>query len=86
MMESRVLALAGMAQALKQVRRIAETGQADAAVLSTALDSVFRIDATSPAEVYGGRRALVEVEGLEALTRYSQRIGRVERREIQISS
>ena len=38
------------------------------------------------AEVYGGRRALVEVEGLEALTRYSQRIGRVERREIQISS
>ncbi|VXB27657.1 High frequency lysogenization protein HflD homolog [Luteimonas sp. 9C] len=59
MMEQRVLALAGMAQALKQVRRIAETGQADAAVLSTALDSVFRIDATSPADVYGGRDAVV---------------------------
>jgi len=58
-MEHRVLALAGMAQALKQVRRIAETGQADAAVLSTALDSVFRIDATSPADVYGGRDAVV---------------------------
>ncbi|MFL6586142.1 MAG: high frequency lysogenization protein HflD [Luteimonas sp.] len=58
-MEQRVLALAGMAQALKQVRRIAETGQADAAVLSTALDSVFRIDATSPADVYGGRDAVV---------------------------
>lgn len=54
-----MLALAGMAQALKQVRRIAETGQADAAVLSTALDSVFRIDAESPAEVYGGRDAVV---------------------------
>ena len=59
MMEARVLALAGLAQALKQVRRIAETGQADAAVLSTALDSVFRIDADSPAAVYGGREAVV---------------------------
>lgn len=59
MMEHRVLALAGMAQALKQVRRIAETGQADAAVLSTALDSVFRIDAASPVDVYGGRDAVV---------------------------
>ncbi|ATD67699.1 MULTISPECIES: high frequency lysogenization protein HflD [Luteimonas] len=58
-MEQRVLALAGMAQALKQVRRIAETGQADAAVLSTALDSVFRIDAESPEAVYGGRDAVV---------------------------
>ena len=53
MMHERVLALAGLAQALKQVRRIADTGQADAAVLSTALDSVFRIDAESPESVYG---------------------------------
>ena len=37
------------------------------------------------AEVYGARRALVEVEGLDAFTRYSQRIGRIERREIQLS-
>ncbi|MGJ7900857.1 high frequency lysogenization protein HflD [Lysobacter sp. 1R34A] len=50
----RVLALAGLAQALGQVRRIADTGQANAAVLDTALDSVFRIDASSPAAVYGG--------------------------------
>ena len=54
MMQERVLALAGLVQALKQVRRIAETGQADASVLSTALDSVFRIDAESPEAVYGG--------------------------------
>src|SRR5690606_10159527 len=59
MMQHRMLALAGMAQALKQVRRIAETGQADATVLSTAVDSVFRIDADSPADVYGGRDAVV---------------------------
>lgn len=37
------------------------------------------------AEVYGARRAQVEVEGLDALTRYSQRAGRTERREIQTS-
>lgn len=53
MMHERVLALAGLVQGLKQVRRIAETGQADASVLATALDSVFRIDAESPAAVYG---------------------------------
>lgn len=58
MMHERVLALAGLAQALKQVRRIAETGQADAAVLSSALDSVFRLDAPSAEAVYGGVQAL----------------------------
>lgn len=53
MMHERILALAGLVQALKQVRRIADTGQADATVLSTALDSVFRIDADSAESVYG---------------------------------
>ena len=56
MMDDRVLALAGLAQALRQVRRIAETGQADAAVLVTSLDSVFRIDAATLEDVYGGAR------------------------------
>ena len=56
MMDDRVLALAGLAQALRQVRRIAETGQADAAVLATSLDSVFRIDAATPEDIYGGAR------------------------------
>lgn len=54
----RVLALAGLVQALAQVRRIADTGQANAAVLGAALDSVFRIDAESPEAVYGGRESL----------------------------
>ena len=49
----RVLALAGVLQALSQVRRIADTGQSDAAVVQTALDSVFRIDADTPEAVYG---------------------------------
>lgn len=53
-MSDRVLALAGLLQALAQVRRIADTGQAHAEVLTTALDSVFRIDASDTSEVYGG--------------------------------
>lgn len=50
----RALALAGLVQALSQVRRIAETGQANAAMLATAVDSVFRFEPESAAAVYGG--------------------------------
>jgi high frequency lysogenization protein len=57
-MEQRVLALAGLLQALKQVRQIADTGQADAGVVATAIDSVFRIDAESPLAIYGSASAL----------------------------
>lgn len=67
-LSDRVLALAGVAQALAQVRRIAETGAADAAVLETAMDSVFRIDAESPAAVFGGAHALAP--GLKLLRAY----------------
>ncbi len=56
--DHRVLALAGMLQALAQVRRIAESGQSDAAAAQTALDSVFRIDADSPEAVYAGAHSL----------------------------
>lgn len=49
----RVLALAGLAQALHQVRRIAETGQSEASAVQAVLDSVFRVDAASPRAVYG---------------------------------
>lgn len=66
--DDRVLALAGLLQALAQVRRIADTGQSDAGVLATAMDSVFRIDAESPADVYGGVEALRP--GLQLLRGY----------------
>ena len=66
--EERVFALAGLAQALRQVRQIAETGQADSAVLATAVDSVFRLDADTPVEVYGDERALRP--GLQLLLDY----------------
>jgi high frequency lysogenization protein len=67
-LSDRVLALAGVAQALSQVRRIAETGAADASVLATAMDSVFRIDAESPAAVFGGAGAAAP--GLRLLRAY----------------
>ncbi len=54
----RVLALAGLVQALHQVRRIAETGQAEDAAVRTAVDSVFRIEAASPQAVYGSAAEL----------------------------
>ncbi|WP_460761880.1 lysogenization protein HflD [Lysobacter fragariae] len=57
-MTDRVLALAGLAQALAQVRRIADTGQAHADVMGTALDSIFRIDAGTAEQVYGGTNSL----------------------------
>jgi high frequency lysogenization protein len=53
-LSERVLALAGVVQALAQVRRIADTGQSEASVVQTALDSIFRIDADTPEAVYGG--------------------------------
>ena len=52
--DDRVLALAGLLQALAQVRRAADTGQSEAAQVQSALDSVFRIDATSTEAVYDG--------------------------------
>lgn len=51
--DDRVLALAGLVQALAQVRRIADTGQSENGQVQAALDSVFRIDAASAEAVYG---------------------------------
>ncbi len=75
-MTERVLALAGLVQALQQVRQIAETGQADSALLGTALDSVFRIDAASPEAVYGGVAGLEP--GLRLLRDYFGNAGKDE--------
>lgn len=64
----RVLALAGLAQALAQVRRIAEHGQSDPSAAKAVLDSVFRIDAPSAEAVYDGGSALAP--GLRLLRDY----------------
>lgn len=90
-MRSRILALAGMLQALKLVRQIADTGHADAAAERIALDSVFRIDADSVDAVYGGAHALrtglalfrdylIDRSGDEALPKLGMAILQIERR------
>ncbi|MFN7137401.1 MAG: high frequency lysogenization protein HflD [Thermomonas sp.] len=56
--QDRVLALAGLLQALAQVRRIADTGQSDQVQVQTALESVFRIDARDTESVFGSAREL----------------------------
>ena len=75
-LRERVIALAGLAQALQQVRRIADTGQSENGVLETALDSVFRIDAASPELVYGDTSAVRA--GLRLLRDYLANQGRDE--------
>lgn len=54
MREARVIALAGVLQASRLVRDVATTGRADAASVRSSLDSVFRFDADSAADVFGG--------------------------------
>ena len=54
MREGRVIALSGLFQALALVRAIAQRGGCDAQAMRQSLASVFRIDADSPADVYGG--------------------------------
>ncbi|RZA25200.1 MAG: lysogenization regulator HflD [Lysobacteraceae bacterium] len=90
-LSERVLALAGVVQALAQVRRIAETGQSDAAAVQTMLDSVFRVDAETPQAVYGNARDLApglrllrdyfnKENGDEALPRLALSVLQLERR------
>ncbi|MBS0571251.1 MAG: high frequency lysogenization protein HflD [Proteobacteria bacterium] len=54
MREGRVIALAGLFQALALVRAIAQRGSCDAQTARASLASVLRIDADSPADVYAG--------------------------------
>jgi high frequency lysogenization protein len=54
MREGRVIALAGLFQALALVRAVATRGSCDAQSMRQSIASVFRIDADSPADVYAG--------------------------------
>jgi high frequency lysogenization protein len=54
MREGRVIALAGVMQALALVRQIAARGSCDASMMRASLASTLRIDADSPEAVYGG--------------------------------
>ena len=65
MREERVIALAGLVQAVALVRAIAMRGGVDAFAMRPSLSSIFKIDADSPADVYGGLPNLRH--GLETL-------------------
>jgi high frequency lysogenization protein len=54
MRESRVIALAGVLQACRLVVDLAMRGRADASAAQSSLASVFRIDANTAADVFGG--------------------------------
>lgn len=64
---SRVLALAGVFQALALVRNIARTGDCEVEPLEASLASIFKLEAATTADVFGGNqgvryglRALIE--------------------------
>jgi len=52
--EGRVIALAGLFQAISLVRTLAQRGSCDGSAMRACLASVLRIDAESPAAVYAG--------------------------------
>ncbi|TZF91295.1 high frequency lysogenization protein HflD [Cognatilysobacter lacus] len=87
----RVVALAGLLQALAQVRRVADTGEANEAILATCIGSLFRFDARTTADVYGGlenvrpgllllRDYLAGANRDEALARIALSVMQLERR------
>jgi len=52
-MKDRVIALAGLMQALHQVQGMANNGHFETQPLSVCMDSLFRFDAETPEEVFG---------------------------------
>jgi high frequency lysogenization protein len=72
-MKQRVLALAGLLQAVKLVQRVANDAEPDLTGLEASLASVFRIDADSVESVYGS--AALMRPGLEALIAHFETSG-----------
>ena len=90
-MKDRVLALAGLLQAIKLVQQMANNGQAETAPLATCIDSLFRFDADSTEAIYGGaaalepglRRVIAQLDGSDrdtAQTRIAMNVLHLERR------
>lgn len=90
-MKDRVLALAGLLQAIKLVQQMANNGQAETRPLAACISSLFRFDADSTEAVYGGadqlqsglRRLIAQVEGGDrdtGQTRIAMNVLHLERR------
>jgi len=67
MREARVIALAGVVQACQLVHETATRGRAGQAAMEASIASIFRVDADSAADVYGGLPGVRA--GLETLLR-----------------
>ncbi|KFN44501.1 high frequency lysogenization protein HflD [Arenimonas oryziterrae] len=90
-MKDRVLALAGLLQAIKLVQQMANNGQSETQPLATCIDSLFRFDAESTEAVYGSaqelesglRRLIAQLDGGDrdaAQTRMAMNVMGLERR------
>ena len=90
-MKDRVLALAGLLQSIRLVQQMANNGEAESRALAAVVDSLFRFDAGSTEEVYGGagalapglRRVVAQLDGSDrdaTQTRMAMNVLHLERR------
>lgn len=90
-MKDRVIALAGLLQAIRLVQQMANNGQSETQPLATCIDSLFRFDADSAEGVYGGlagvetglRRLITQLDGSDrdtTQTRIAMNLLQLERR------
>jgi high frequency lysogenization protein len=90
-MKDRVLALAGLLQAIRLVQQMANNGQAETRPLATCIDSLFKFDADSTEAIYGSiaelqpglHRVIAQLDGSDrdtAQTRIAMSVMHLERR------
>lgn len=90
-MKDRVLALAGLLQSVRLVQQMANNGQAETRPLAACIGSLFRFDADSTEEVYGGvaelgpglKRVIAQLDGSDrdtAQTRIAMNVMHLERK------
>lgn len=90
-MKDRVLALAGLLQSIRLVQQMANNGEVESRALGPVVDSLFRFDADSTEEIYGGagalapglRRVVAQLDGSDrdtAQTRMAMNVLHLERR------
>jgi high frequency lysogenization protein len=90
-MKDRVIALAGLLQAVRLVQEMANNGQAESRPLQASIGSLFAFDADTPEAVYGGiaelqpglRRVIAQLDGSDrdtGQTRIAMNVLHLERR------
>ena len=90
-MKDRVIALAGLLQAVRLVQEMANNGHAESRALQACIGSLFAFDAEAAAEVYGGvselqpglRRVIAQLDGSDrdtGQTRIAMNLLHLERR------